>query len=228
MVTGQPDFFRSTAIQAQTMGIYLIRDWSAKKAFFKDWHVLGGVDSGGVDVTTIYTVPAEHILYINDVVCWALPSGANISPQIGFLPDGGFGFRLHNVATGAFVVRMMLTSQRASQAVNYTRAIRLDEGATLRSYANNWTVGRVGYHADIYGYEESPSTERKTYRLSEDEIFKRGLWNSCIIINKPDLTEVTLYNALTGRTLKFRGKKVGPEIRLSKTRRHKVEWWKGY
>jgi len=228
MVTGQPDFFRSTVIQAQTAGIYLIRDWSAKQAFFKDWWVSGTVDSDAFESTDIYTVPTEHILYVNDVQATAFKTRDTVTPALDYLTAGTVFARLWNTGIGKYICTQFLNTYVPGDTVSFSRPPRLDAGATLRSIINNYTTFRIGFLHVIYSYEESPSTERKTYDLNEDEIFKRGLWNSCGIELKPKEAVVTLYNTLTGKLFTFKGRKVGTKIRLSKTKRHKVEWWKGY
>jgi len=218
MVTGQPDWKRYAAIDIfeQTVGMYLIRDWSAKVGFYKTWFVSRSIAPGEGGWATIYTVPVGKILFLNDLIYAVFRDGA----------IGETSIRVYAGIDG-LIFPNELTGQRRCTHYPLSRSQPATEGQELRVLWHNTSAVTVYAYWSILAYETSSPRKKRLYRVNERQMYERGMFNDCVMEMLPDRkVKLRLYNALARMTVEARGE-LDERGRLSvkpgKTR--DVKWW---
>jgi len=218
MVTGQPDWKRYAAVDVfeQTVGMYLIRDWSAKLGFYKTWVVSMDLPPGTMYDAVIYTVPLGKVLFLTDTLFSVYYAGAFGETSIFF-----------RVKLGEIMIISDLTGQRRCAHYPLSRAQPGTEGQTLEIRGVNTSAVTLRLVWLIFAYETSSPRKKRLYRVNERQMYERGMFNDCDMEVLPGRkVKLRLYNALARMTVEARGEldergKLG--VKAGKTR--DVKWW---
>jgi len=218
MVTGQPDWKRYAAVDVfeQTIGMYLIRDWSSKMGFYKSWFIMRTVPAGWVATETIYTVPAGKTLFLNDFVA-------------SVFYDGAFGETSIWMAVVLGLAELVANLTGTNRCAHYalSRSQPGTEGTNLIIGYQNTSAVELKIVFAIFAYEASSPRKKRLYRVNERQMYERGMFNDCRIEELPGRkAKISLYNALADLTVEARGgwdERGRLFVEPGKTR--DVTWW---
>jgi len=218
MVTGQPDWKRYAAVDVfeQTVGMYLIRDWSAKLGFYKTWGILEIASPGEAGEAIIYTVPAGKMLFLNDLL-------------YNIYYGGAFGETSIHMMVGIGPIRLPaeLTGQHRYAHYPLSRSQPGAEGQNLMIFWHNTSAVELRLMWHILAYEASSPRKKRLYRVNERQMYERGMFNDCDMEMLPDRkVKLRLYNALARMTVEARGE-LDERGRLSVKpgKMRDVLWW---
>lgn len=223
MVSGQPDYKKYAAMDfvSQSIGMYMIRDWSVKMAFYKTWYFDQDVAAGGLSYMHSYTVPSDHMLFLNDVMANIQAGGEICYDKVFFA---------HSDNTVPWTVYSYFNDYQWYRHYAYSRSLPIPGGHTFQWWFDNESSYTVKTNGFIAGYEESPHDPGKTevLELYVKDMYQKGIFNTCSLqlTSKPKI--IMLYNALTGKTYIEKVKIVNGELVIPKGRKHKVKWFRGY
>jgi len=218
MPIGQPDWKRYAAVDVfeQTIGMYLIRDWSAKLGFYKTWIIKRTLAPGETVIEAIYTVPADKTLFVNDFAASVYYAGAfgETSIWISIIMD---------------VIELVanLTGTTRNMHFPLSRSQPIVAGGDLAIACRNTSAVELVCIFSILAYEASSPRKKRLYRVNERQMYERGMFNDCDMeIGRDRKVKLRLYNALADLTVEARGEldeRGRLNVKPGKTR--DVKWW---
>ena len=217
-----PDYMRGFVFHSQLAGMYGIRDWSSIKEFYKHIALLASVSSGDTATYNMYTVPADHKLFVTDVLQYIKIAG-------GSLGNADVYAFIYNSTTGSAIHFAFYTDAVRSTAYGFTLPQLVDESETITIELRNLSsLSSITFESYVLGYELSEKTHTKIYEVYEDEILEHGLWNYV----KFDLTGaipiVIIKNALSRSMIKVPLLIKKNKLIPIRQKRHKIKWFTGY
>lgn len=223
MVTGQPDFKRFAAIDfvSQSVGMYIIRDWSAKEGFYKTFYVSISAGAGDFGVYDIYTVPSDHMFFLTDAIYVLRRVGGSIGDSVVYATIQVEGI-------GPLAIPHF-SDEQVTIPMHFSRSIPVPGGKKLQTtYYNDSSVGVV-FCLSLLGWEESDRIPEE-YEATADEVIKRGMFNALSVhVDERGKVKLEAYNHLSDRTIALEGRldRKGRVI-LPRGRRIRLKWFRGY
>jgi len=218
MVTGQPDWKRYAAIDVyeQTIGMYLIRDWSAKLAFYKTWLFGRDAPAGEFSSSTLYTVPTGKTLFLTDSIY-----------SIYFA--GSFGETSIWLATqiGDAVFSSELTGNMRCIHYPFSRSQPGTEGQKLIALWSNTSAQTLRLVWNIFAYEASPPKRIREYEVDERSMYEQGMFNVANIeVDERGRMKLRMWNELARQSIEASGRwRRDGKLEIGSRKRFTTRWW---